>query len=221
MTKIPRIYEVFEKRREYPRLKLDLPMQLISSNGVEADAMFFDLSPDGAQIRYSSVTAARLFGQDMSAKALQSVGYKLKTTLHDGGFSEDIQIGFLPVYQHRINNDMYSMGILFNSTDKPMLAKINNFLLYELQPEQADSGPGRESQNDTEATKKQIDHILATRLNQTLNTATHPARENVMSPGSGLDQLRQELQLMSYTLQTLHETLTEIKQRLTEIERKL
>lgn len=219
MSKIPRIFEVFEKRREYPRLQMDLPLKIVCSNGIEADARFFDLSPDGAQVRYSRDAADRLFGLDMTTpRGFKPVTYKLSTRLIDGDFAEQIIIGFLPVYQLPIDNDTWSMGLLFNRGDKEMLGKINRFLLYELQPDQPGSDPV--GQADV-STRDRLNHILHAGLREAGDTPPPAATvEHVRPAAEDTDLVRQELLRISTTLGVLLEAVNDIKRRLGYLEQK-
>ena len=47
----------YEERRKYPRLKINLPARVSRHQGKQVDAMIYDLSPDGIQVRCTKQTA--------------------------------------------------------------------------------------------------------------------------------------------------------------------
>lgn len=50
-------YEHYEENRKYPRIRIDIPVQLYV-DGCEYNASIHDISPDGLQVRCSRETAA-------------------------------------------------------------------------------------------------------------------------------------------------------------------
>lgn len=51
-------YEVYEERRQYPRIELGRPVKLLLPGGAEAACLAFNVSPDGLQVRCNRQTAA-------------------------------------------------------------------------------------------------------------------------------------------------------------------
>ncbi|MFQ5658784.1 MAG: PilZ domain-containing protein [Gammaproteobacteria bacterium] len=59
-TRRPELYEVFETRRKYPRIIIDVPVSIRKSKGVLVEAMAHDISIDGLQIRCNRDSAGTL-----------------------------------------------------------------------------------------------------------------------------------------------------------------
>lgn len=98
------------------------------------DARFFNISPDGAQIKYSKDVADKLFNRSISVQEARSLTFGLKFSLPVGGSDRAIDIAAKPVYQHRLDSGEYTMGLLFDDANEVMKERINSYLFYHLEP---------------------------------------------------------------------------------------
>jgi len=53
-------YELYEERRKFPRIRIDIPIQIQYEKGKFVHARIYDISPDGVQFRCDQMTAQLL-----------------------------------------------------------------------------------------------------------------------------------------------------------------
>jgi|GEM_PF-7040943 len=219
---VPSIRDVFESRRQFPRLRSDLPLAVIVPGGGEVDARFFNISPDGVQIRYDKDASGKLFSKNISVKEAKSLSFVLKFSLPGNAGDEAIEIAAKPVYQHLQENGEYAMGLFFDGSNKAMKDKINSFLLYQLEP----GGDELHRQFPLENPGAAAPAPGADRTATAGKAATPGSRRRESTvPGSkgaagGNQELKQELLHIKAMLKDLHEDILSIRQRLDDLDGK-
>lgn len=79
-------YEVYEERRQYPRIELGAPVELFLPGQEKAACLAYNVSPDGLQVRCNRQTAARINpgGRPIREDSAFEVGVSLVFPLKSG-----------------------------------------------------------------------------------------------------------------------------------------
>ncbi len=142
MKSVQPVSKIFDSRREYPRLQLNIPLSLRRTDGVTIEAILHDLSPNGAQIRYTGDRADLLPTLQISSKDLKSLKYLLSFHLANADNTTAINIEARPVYARRLKTGETAMGMLFDCGLKKEKDKIQKLLMLLGEPSSPeDSNP--------------------------------------------------------------------------------
>jgi len=128
------IKHYFETRRQFPRLKTNIPAIVSSRTGLDFPAIIQDISPDGVQITYKGKEDALLYDKSANYEVLKKLLINLKFDLPYANH-EKIAIKGRPVHHHHLGNDMYVVGVIFDENDTEQKNKIMDYLVYETEPD--------------------------------------------------------------------------------------
>ena len=133
-TKIESMFEIFEKRRNYPRLQLDLPVTITGTSGNSFTGTICDLSPDAVQLRYPVKDGLNLFpGKNTRIKDLKSLKCVLQFELVYGETAVQVVLEAYPIYLRAGNENTMSAGMYFSKKNAATeTKKVNNFLFARL-----------------------------------------------------------------------------------------
>jgi PilZ domain-containing protein len=130
-------FERLEDRRKYPRLKLQIPVQVQNQNGKRVAAILYDISPDGLQLRCDRKIADIIHpGGKQIAETDQpsvTVGFNL---LQNGTNTEIIvrcSICYFALLTSSENNEV-AFGLCFRQFKGKCLQHIKQFFLSEMEP---------------------------------------------------------------------------------------
>ena len=112
MKAVQPVTKIFDSRREYPRLQLNIPLSLRRTDGVTIEAILHDLSPNGVQIRYAGDRTDLLPTRQGSPNDLKSIKYLLSFHLPIADNTTAINIEARPVYARRLKSGETAMGML-------------------------------------------------------------------------------------------------------------
>ena len=129
------MYEIFEKRRNYPRLELQLPVTITGAGGNSFTGTIYDLSPDGVQIRYSVKEGINLFpDNNKDVKDIKSLKCILQFELPHDKTAVRVTLEAYPIYLRAENEDTLSTGMNFSNTNETAeTKKVNEFLFSNLE----------------------------------------------------------------------------------------
>jgi len=134
-NKTESMYELFEKRRNYPRLELHLPVTITGAGGINFTGTIYDLSPDGVQLRYLVKDGIHLFpDKDTGIKDIKSLKCILQFVLgHDETAVQVVLEAYL-IYLQAENEDTLSAGMYFSKKNAPAeTKKVHDFLFSKLE----------------------------------------------------------------------------------------
>lgn len=133
-NKTESMYEIFEKRRNYPRLELNLPVTITGSSGNSFTGTLYDLSPDGVQLRYPVKDGINLFpDKDTLTKDIKSLKCVLQFELVYDETAVQVVLEAYPVYLQADNEDTLSAGMSFSKINAPAeTKKVHDFLFSRL-----------------------------------------------------------------------------------------
>jgi len=219
---VPKIRDVFESRRKFPRLSTDLPIVITTSDGSRVEARFLNISPDGAQIRYGDDVAEKLFSKNISVKEAGSLMLSLRFLLPDQADGEAVEIAVKPVYQHRLEGGEFAMGLFFDSSNEVMNKKIKDYLLHHLEP-------GMEELRH----QFPLENLSAVAAVHEAGRAAAKEEVSIRDPRGDKDTVREargtaggnpdlvrELLHIKAMLKDIQEDISNIRQRLDELDRK-
>ena len=134
-TKTESMYEIFEKRRNFPRLQLNLPVTITGSSGNSFAGTIYDLSPDAVQLRYAVKDGLNLFpDKNTRIKDIKSLKCLLQFELVHGESALQVMLEAYPIYLRAENENTLLAGMYFNNKNAPTeTKKVNDFLLYKLE----------------------------------------------------------------------------------------
>jgi len=129
------MYEIFEKRRNYPRLQLNLPVIITGAGGNNFTGTIYDLSPDGVQLRYAIKDGLNLFPViNTRISDIKSLKCVLQFELVYDETSVQVVLETYPIYLRAENENTLSAGMYFSKINAPAESKkVNDFLFHKLE----------------------------------------------------------------------------------------
>lgn len=128
----------YEERRKYPRLKINLPVRVRRNQGKQVNAMIYDLSPDGLQVRCTRQTAGLVHpvdrNIDMDNKPVVVVAFNIP---HHKGKKEIIarcKICHMILLDQGPNSEEIAFGMKFTRFKDNCEKYISQFFIQEMEP---------------------------------------------------------------------------------------
>jgi len=149
------MYEIFEKRRHYPRLELHLPVTITGAGGKSFAGNIYDISPDGVQVRYAVRDGINLFPDNhQDVKNIKSLKCFLQFELPHGESAVGVVLEAYPIYLRAENDDVLSTGMYFGSSNETTeTKKVNEFLFSKLEASYSELEYLKDRIAETEAKK--------------------------------------------------------------------
>jgi len=224
-------YQLFERRRGFPRLIMEIPAKVTGHDGNNIDAILFDLSPDGAQIRYPVAEGKNLFsGRDStSGKNSRKLNCLLQFRLESPGEQHTVKIHARSVYLRPVDKKMLANGLFFDQDDHDEKKKIRDYLYIQLEESFAELEKEhlQKSRIAPEAVKKPLPETnrqdKAEEERNKKNTASKPAEnlQETTSARSDMEYLKQEMVRIQSSLKVIQETTRHIDEKLALLEQKI
>jgi len=217
--------KIFEKRRKFPRSMMNIPLTVTGAPGERFEATLYDLSPDGAQIRYPIENGIHLFlSKNTPIKDIKSLKCILQFNLPYKDMALKVKINAHPVYLRSISEDTLAVGMLFADDEMAENKKVSDFLFYQLELSFWDLEMQQESTTKTKPVKK-------IKRNKTKSDhhekKTHPSfdpEELISNTGrtrTDMELLKQELTRIMDSLEVIQETTRHNDERIYILEQKL
>ena len=207
-------FKIFEKRRKFPRSMMNIPLIVTGAPRERFEVTLYDLSPDGAQIRYPIENGIYLFlSKNTPIKDIKSLKCILQFNLPYKDMALKVKINAHPVYLRSISEDTLAVGMLFADDEMAENKKVSDFLFYQLELSFWDLEMQQES-----TTKTKSDHH---------EKKTHPSfdpEELISNTGrtrTDMELLKQELTRIMDSLEVIQETTRHNDERIYILEQKL
>ena len=126
-------FEIFDNRRRYPRLKMNLPVTLVTPAQRIVRGFVSNISPDGIQLRYKAYAADGVQLEISSVQVVETYTYNLQFDLALVESVAHVNINAHPVYQQVVKEGEVVCGMFFSEEDLAENKKISDFLFYQLQ----------------------------------------------------------------------------------------
>jgi len=218
------VHKSFESRRKFPRLIMNIPAIVTGAGGKRFKATLYDLSPDGAQIRYLIKDGINLFpDKNTSVKDIKALQCILQFKLSYEDRILQIKINARPVYLRSISEDTLAAGILFEE-DQAENQVIKDFLLSQLEASFTELNKLKTNTTETKARKqttksrKEPDppekKILLSLNPEEKITDTDYSRNDLQS-------LKHDLAQITGSLKVIQETTRHIDERIYVLEQML
>lgn len=217
-------YRVFENRRNYPRLKMNIPAKLTGPDGQKMDVTLYDLSPESAQIRFP-VTAEPdgFLNRAIPKEEVKLLQFSVSFELSYRNDSTQVNVNAHPVYLRTVDDKALASGILFVENKWEEMKKISNYLFYQLENAFSDAEilkkfkpeepPENLDVNNGEENNSAGNHQSATGEN-------HKSGGNTRTQ-SDIEFLKTEMIRITAGLKTIQETTRNIDEKVLLLEKKL
>ena len=132
--KIINLYDMYEEKREYPRVKVNTLAIVEKKDEYEAHAILYDISPDGVQLRCNRKNAHIIHptGKFMSETSAPEV--TLKFSLVIDGKDKDIIVRAQLYYFSIIEMDAVAFGARFIKFEKFSERHVDEFIMKSVVP---------------------------------------------------------------------------------------
>lgn len=224
-------YVSFENRRKFPRLKMNLPIIITTVNNEKIKGTLYDISPDGAQIRYASKDGIKIFQhQKLPATDINACKCTLQFDLAYSESVTHVRISACPVYLRPVTNDILASGIFFSEDNLSENKKISDFLFYQLQVSFAEIEYIHQDNNEN---KKGPELTVQKTVLEKKHPSDNSAEEKIMPaemeelilqmdyPKEQHELLRDLLFRVLSSLKAIHETTRHIDERINLLEHKI
>lgn len=222
------MYEIFEKRRHYPRLELQLPVTITGAGGKSFAGNIYDLSPDGVQVRYAVRDGINLFPDNhKDVKNIKSLKCFLQFELPHDENPVGVVLEAYPIYLRAENEDTLSTGMYFsNNNEATETKKVNEFLFSKLEASYSELEHLKDRIAEAAAKKNKAPQQTAGKPEAPVTERKLPAElEDLVSAahyaGSDLDQFKHLLIQVLSELKVIIELTRNTNERIHLIEHKI
>lgn len=126
--------EIYEGRRKYPRVELDVVMMIKTTEGNQVRAKINNISIDGAQINCDKETARAILPKDSNAggqKQQPSINGMFE--LHVDGKKHTLEMECKIYYVVSLDGKTVSLGLLFDEVDSNNKDIIEQFIMRTME----------------------------------------------------------------------------------------
>ena len=118
-----------EYKRDHPRIRESLPVELITSGDKKLFASTYDVSKRGIQLSCDGVTVQEIFGGPGPAPPakLPTVILKLRLS-RSSRDAEQIEAECKAVFSRRVSEEEYRVGMLIHSLSPPARVALDHFV---------------------------------------------------------------------------------------------
>lgn len=204
---------------------MEIPAQVTGHDGSTIDATLYDLSPDGAQIRYAVADGLNLFSGKDSASRKNSKNLKclLQFRLEMKGGEKTIKIHAQSVYLRPVDKETLASGLFFNPADQSEKKLIRKYLLSQLEESYADLGQLLSENLTTMPSRKPVAGRTGTGTpNEKGSVKPGPGSEarEKSNPEDDMESLKLELLKVQSSLNVIQEAIQTISEKITQMEKK-
>jgi len=127
--------EHYEDKRQFPRLKLDVPALILCVGGEMVEAQVYDISPDGLQIRCSRKAALVINPGAKSVTVKDKVMVNVIFNLPSNNKQIKVvsNVYYFTLTQDGSDNDV-AFGLKFKKFDGKGAKYVEQFFVHELEP---------------------------------------------------------------------------------------
>ena len=221
----------FENRRKYPRLNMQLPVAVSGPNGMKLKGYICNLSPSGAQIRYTASKGAHVIEPVTAAADTTQPGpYTLKFDLGYVNAVSRVKITAHIAYTHPLKDNEHVCGMIFSEKKLPENKKISDFLFYQLQASFAELEHAMEDEPVTQDEAKETTQVTVIEKKGTerlTDEATGISKElealfvQLGQPSTHLEAIKQLLVNITSSLKANQEISRHIDERISHLVQKL
>ncbi len=134
---LAQINEQHEEQRNYPRLKLDVPIIILCVGGQLVESHVYDISPDGLQMRCSRKAALAINPGakqiTMQDKVMVNAVFSLPSNTGHKQIKVISQIYYFTLIQDGSDKDV-AFGLKFKKFDGTCGRYVEQFILHALEP---------------------------------------------------------------------------------------
>jgi hypothetical protein len=222
---------VFENRRKFPRLRMNLPVLIIWADDNRYNGVLQDISPDGARVRLPS--AKRINQLSDTESPVEKIKSMKCLLLFDLAYNENIyhiRLGAYPVYLEKAMGETVLSGMLFSEDDLSENKKVSDFLFYQLAQSFIESGRQPDIETGTKPVKKTKEKAKSAATGglslQNVSVKGIPAELNelilnVEHSKADLEPLKILLIRIISSLQTIQETTRHIDEKIRALEHRV
>ena len=118
-----------EYKRDHPRIRESLPVELLTQGDKKLFATTYDLSKRGVQISCDGVTVQEIFGGDGPGPPAKLPTVILKVRLSNSSQEpEQIEAECKAVFARRVAEEEYRVGLLIHSLSAPARVALDRFV---------------------------------------------------------------------------------------------
>lgn len=218
-------YKVFEDRRNYPRLKINIPAEVTGSSGQTVAVTLYDLSPESAQIRFPIAGGTNLFpSKTAPIEEIKSLWFAVSFELSYKGNTYKIKLNAHPVYLRTVDDKIMSSGILFIENKWEEMKKVSDYLFYQLESAFSDTELLKKFKRG-EAAEQQVPEkaAVATPAEDTAATVQEVQEEHTdkTKAESDIEFLKTEMMRIAASLKTIQEITKHIDEKVLILEHKI
>ncbi len=118
-----------EYKRDHPRIKKNLPVEIVAPGDKTLFATTYDVSKRGVQLLCDGITVREIFGGPGLSRPAKppSVLMKLRLT-HSGQEPEQIEAECRAVFSRRVSEQEYRVGLQIYSLSESSRVALDNFV---------------------------------------------------------------------------------------------
>lgn len=116
-------------KRDHPRIKKSLPVEVIAPGDKTLFATTYDVSKRGVQLLCDGVTVREIFGGPGLTRPTKPPKVLIKLRLnHSGREPEHIEAECRAVFSRRVSEQEYRVGLQIHSLTEPSRQALDNFV---------------------------------------------------------------------------------------------
>lgn len=226
VSKTTPLYKLFENRREFPRLVMNIPAIITGQDGSPIKSTLYDLSPGGTQMRYLIADGMNLFpvkelsNKNLSDKEVKSLKCLLQFRLQLRDRIRMINIHAYLVHLRPVDKETLAAGMIFDMDDRAEKQLIKEFLYLQLE---------KSFTPDVFLTTKTAEKTMENRPEAEPSKAeiistSGAVADKTKEPGyskTEMAYLKQELIRIQSSLKVIQETTRHIDERIYQLEQLL
>lgn len=137
MMNLAKIQEYYEEQRNYPRLRLDVPVIILCADRQLVEGRVFDISPDGLQIRCNREAALTINPGAKQINPMDKVMVSTIFSLPSNAGNKQIKV-ISNIYYFTLINDGseedVAFGLKFKKFDGTCGRYVDQYIMRELEP---------------------------------------------------------------------------------------
>lgn len=128
------LLEKYEEKRKYPRIVVDCPLSMILPDNMVVNAIAYDISPGGIQIRSEKQVIMTMKSENEKLKQGAVKDFEVYIMLPLHGRQEKIQLRCKMAYSVKLEENYYAMGLQFTSVEGNNRKILRRFIESSMEP---------------------------------------------------------------------------------------
>lgn len=208
------LYDIYEEKREYPRISLNAIASLSLPDGFDVSIIVHDMSPDGIQLRCNRKTAHMIHPSGQFITEATAPGLDIRFNLNVDNSEREILAHIKLFYFTIISEDTVAFGARFIRFDKFTDRHVDRFITNAMSPVEEKVLDMLDKPRSEQYIVERLGES-AVNLDDTLNMLKK--KKAIISCG---DDKKQKYIRMESALQSLYTRIERLEQRLAELEAK-